>query len=88
MRERLSAQAASGEAWRCLRCGTFVPGEAEASGPAARPRPVRRGKEVRSAVILRVFAIERFVRGAGVRRGLAVVVWRFEYSQALGRAGV
>jgi uncharacterized membrane protein (DUF2068 family) len=41
---------------------------------------VRRGKEIRSALILRVFAIERLVRTlvAGV---LAFAVWRFEYSR-------
>jgi uncharacterized membrane protein (DUF2068 family) len=80
VRERLTVQAESGEAWRCLRCGTFVPGEAQASGPAAQAPAVRRGKEVRSAIILRVFAVERFVRGLAVA-ALAVVVWRFRYSQ-------
>jgi uncharacterized membrane protein (DUF2068 family) len=80
VRERLTAQAESGGAWRCLRCGTFVPGEAQASGPAAQAPAVRRGKEVRSAIILRVFAVERFVRGLAVA-ALAVVVWRFRYSQ-------
>ena len=80
VRERLTARTESGEAWRCLRCGSFVPGEAQASGPAAQAPAVRRGKEVRSAVILRVFAIERFLRGLAVAV-LAFVVWRFEYSQ-------
>jgi uncharacterized membrane protein (DUF2068 family) len=80
VRDRLTAQAESGEAWRCLRCGTFVPGEAQASGPAAQAPAVHRGKEVRSAIILRVFAVERFVRGLAVA-ALAVVVWRFRYSQ-------
>jgi uncharacterized membrane protein (DUF2068 family) len=80
VRERLTTQTESGGAWRCLRCGTFVLGEAQASGPAARAPAPRRGKEVRSAIILRVFAIERFVRGLAVA-ALAVVVWRFRYSQ-------
>ena len=80
VRERLSTQTESGEAWRCLRCATFVPGEAQASGPAAQAPAVRRGKEVRSAVILRVFAVERFLRGLAVAT-LAFVVWRFRYSQ-------
>jgi uncharacterized membrane protein (DUF2068 family) len=80
VRQRLSARTETGEAWRCLRCGTFVTGEPQLSGPAARAPAVRRGKEVRSALILRVFAIERFLRflGAGA---LAFVVWRFEYSR-------
>jgi uncharacterized membrane protein (DUF2068 family) len=80
VRQRLSARTETGEAWRCLRCGTFVTGEPQLSGPAARAPAVRRGKEVRSALILRVFAIERFLRflGAGA---LAFVVWRFGYSR-------
>jgi uncharacterized membrane protein (DUF2068 family) len=80
VRRQLSVQTESGEAWRCLRCGAFVTGEPGLSGPAAQAPAVRRGKEVRSAVILRVFAIERFARflGAGA---LAFVVWRFEYSR-------
>jgi len=80
VRERLTTQTESGPAWRCLRCGTFALGEAQASGPAAQAPSVHRGKEVRSAIILRVFAIERFVRGLAVA-ALAVVVWRFRYSQ-------
>jgi uncharacterized membrane protein (DUF2068 family) len=79
VRRQLRAPTGSGEAWRCLRCGTFVPGEAQASGPAAQAPAPRRDKEVRSAIILRVFAVERFVRGLAVA-ALAVVVWRFEYS--------
>ena len=80
VRQRLSAQTQAGEAWRCLRCGTFVTGEPQGSGPAAQAPAVRRDKEVRGAFILRVFAIERFVRflGAGA---LAVVVWRLGSSR-------
>ena len=81
VRHQLSAQTAeSGEAWRCLRCGTFVAGEPQLSGPAAEAPAVRRGKEIRSAVILRVFAIERFVRAVAAG-ALAVVVWRIGNSR-------
>jgi uncharacterized membrane protein (DUF2068 family) len=80
VREQLITQTESGPACRCLRCGTFVLGEAQASGPAAQAPAVRRDKEVRSAIILRIFAIERFVRGLAVA-ALAVLVWRFRYSQ-------
>jgi uncharacterized membrane protein (DUF2068 family) len=80
VRRQLRAQTESGDAWRCLRCGAFATGEPQLSGPAAQAPAVRRGRELRSAVILRVFAIERFGRflGAGA---LAFVVWRFEYSR-------
>jgi uncharacterized membrane protein (DUF2068 family) len=80
LRGRLTAQTPSGEAWRCLRCGTFVIGPPGRSGAAAAAPQVRRGKEVRSAFILRVFAIERFVR-AVVIGAAAFGVWRFSYSR-------
>jgi len=80
VRKRLSAQTESGEAWRCLRCGAFVTGEPQLSGPAAQAPAVRRGREVRSVFILRVFAIERFLRALAVG-ALAFVVWRFEYAR-------
>jgi uncharacterized membrane protein (DUF2068 family) len=80
VRRRLRAQTGSGEAWRCLRCGAYVPGEPQASGPAADAPVVRRGKEVRSAIILRLFAIERFLRALAVG-ALSFVVWRFEYAR-------
>jgi uncharacterized membrane protein (DUF2068 family) len=79
-RKQLSARTESGEAWRCLRCGAFVTGEPELSGPAAQAPAVRRGKEIRSALILRVFAVERFVRALAAG-ALSFGVWRFEYSR-------
>jgi uncharacterized membrane protein (DUF2068 family) len=80
LREQLSAPTAGGEAWQCLRCAVFVPGQPQGTGPAAQaPRP-RRGKEVRSSVILRVFAVERFVRGVLVG-ALAFVLWHFRGSR-------
>ncbi|HEY6277594.1 MAG TPA: DUF2127 domain-containing protein [Streptosporangiaceae bacterium] len=80
LRERLGVATAGGTAWRCLRCGTFVIGAPAYSGPAASAPKVRRGKEVRSALILRVFAIERFLR-AIVFAALAYAVWRFKTSR-------
>ena len=80
LRERFSVTAPDGAAWRCLRCGTFVIGPPTASGPAAAAPRVRRDKELRSAVILRVFAVERFLR-ALLFAALAVGVWRFSVSR-------
>ena len=80
VRRQLRAQAESGEAWRCLRCGAYVAGGPLMSGPAAEAPLVRRGKEVRSALILRVFAVERFLRALAVA-AIAFVVWRFEYAR-------
>jgi uncharacterized membrane protein (DUF2068 family) len=81
VRRQMTARAeAGGEAWRCLRCGSFVAGQPQLSGPAEQAPAVRRGKEVRSALILRVFAVERLLR-ALVVAVLAFVVWRFEYAR-------
>jgi uncharacterized membrane protein (DUF2068 family) len=80
LRERLSVSTAVGTAWRCLRCGTFVPGEPVITGPVTAAPRVKRGKELRSAFILRVFAIERFLR-ALVFFAIAYGVWRFSVSR-------
>ena len=80
IRSRLSTPTPGGTAWRCLRCGTFVPGDPDGSGPAAAAPRVRRGKELRSALILRAFAVERFAR-AIVLVVLAYALWRFKYSR-------
>jgi uncharacterized membrane protein (DUF2068 family) len=80
VRRQLRALTESGEAWRCLRCGAWVAGAPMASGPAAEAPEVRRGKEVRSAFILRLFAVERFVRALAVGV-LAFIVWRFGYAR-------
>ncbi len=81
LRERLMAQTAGGPAWRCLRCATFVAGPPHGRGPAAEAPLVKRGKELRSALILRVFAVERFLRFL-VFGAAAYGVWRFEYDKA------
>lgn len=81
LREQLTAPSAVGESWRCLRCGTFVPGPPGASGPAADAPQVRRGKEVRSAFILRAFAIERWLR-AVVLAAAAFGIWRFSFARS------
>jgi uncharacterized membrane protein (DUF2068 family) len=81
LRDRLMAPTAGGTAWRCLRCGTFVTGGQHGSGPAAAAPLVRRGKELRSELILRVFAVERFFRFLII--GVAAYgVWRFKYDRA------
>jgi uncharacterized membrane protein (DUF2068 family) len=80
LRERLSAPTAAGGAWRCLRCGSFVAGEPRGSGPAAGAPLVRRGKELRSELLLRFFAIERFFRFV-VLGAAAYGVWLFRYDR-------
>ena len=84
LRERLMA-VPSGQpgsvAWRCLRCGAFVTDGQHSSGPASAAPLIRRGKELRSELILRVFAVERFLRFL-VFGAAAYGVWRFKYDQA------
>ena len=81
LRDRLMAPTAGGTVWRCLRCGAFVTDGQHGSGPAAAAPLVRRGKELRSQLILRVFAVERFLRFLVI--GVAAYgVWWIKYDQA------
>jgi uncharacterized membrane protein (DUF2068 family) len=80
LRERLSTTVPEGTAWRCLRCGTFVVSEPTVTGPVTAVPRIRRDKELRSALILRIFAVERFLR-ALLFAGLAIGVWRFSASR-------
>jgi len=80
LREQMSARTRDGQAWQCLRCATLIPGPPQGSGPASQAPEPRRGKEVRSSLILRIFAVERFARGLAAA-ALAVVVWQFRSSR-------
>jgi uncharacterized membrane protein (DUF2068 family) len=62
IREHVHARTADGDLWQCVRCGTYVAGPAQKSGKVEQAPVVRRGKEIRSEIILRLFAIERFIR--------------------------
>jgi uncharacterized membrane protein (DUF2068 family) len=81
LRARLMAPTAGGTAWRCLRCGAFVTDGQHGSGPAAGAPLLRRGRELRSELILRAFAVERFLRFL-ILGGAAYGVWRFKYDRA------
>jgi uncharacterized membrane protein (DUF2068 family) len=81
LRERLMAPTAGGVAWRCLRCGAFVTDGHHSRGPAAEAPLIRRGKELRSELFLRVFAVERFLRFL-ILGAAAYAVWRFRYDKA------
>ena len=80
LRERLCTKTAQGEAWRCLRCGTFVIGPPHGTGPADTAPIVLRGKALREAFILRILAVERWIR-AVVLALLATAVFEFESTQ-------
>jgi uncharacterized membrane protein (DUF2068 family) len=63
LRAKLEAQTPLGDAWRCLRCGSYVLGDPDGAGPAEDAPVLLRGKALRSAFILRALAIERWLRG-------------------------
>jgi uncharacterized membrane protein (DUF2068 family) len=75
-----TASAGQGELWRCLRCGTFVPGQPTGTGPATSAPVIKRGREIRSELILRVFAVERFLRFLLIG-GVAYAIWQFGNSK-------
>lgn len=79
--ERLHAETALGEAWRCLRCGDWVLGAPQASGPADQAPVPPRGKALRQLTILRILAVERVIR-AVVLIAAGYGVYRFESAQA------
>ncbi|MFI1990868.1 DUF2127 domain-containing protein [Actinoplanes sp. NPDC020271] len=77
LRARLHAETALGAAWRCLRCGDFVLGAPRMTGPAADAPLVPRGRALRDAIILRLLAFERFVKGVFVlAAGYGVIQFR------------
>ncbi|HKC29710.1 MAG TPA: DUF2127 domain-containing protein [Jatrophihabitans sp.] len=79
-RARLEASTPLGDAWRCLRCGSYVLGEPHGSGPAEDAPVLLRGKALRSAFILRGLAIERWVRGV-ILLLLATAVFKLKSTQ-------
>ena len=79
-REQVSAETPAGQAWRCLRCGDFTLVVPTKGGPVSQIPVVLRDKALRSRLIMRLLAIERFFRFLLV--GLAAVaVWKFSDSQ-------
>ena len=81
LREPLAAITPLGDAWRCLRCGTYVLGPPHGRGPASSAPLVARGAVLRDAVVLRLLAVERFIRGLLIAGG-AYGVWRFQTAQS------
>jgi uncharacterized membrane protein (DUF2068 family) len=77
---QMGARLPDGQAWQCLRCGAYVSGPPALSGPAATAPVVPRGKEIRSRLILRVFAVERFLR-AIIFGAVGVFLWQFRHSR-------
>ncbi len=76
LRARLSVDSPAGEAWRCLRCGTYVVGEPGRSGPADGAPEVPRGRLLRDRILMRALACERGFRAIALI-AVAVLVVRF-----------
>jgi uncharacterized membrane protein (DUF2068 family) len=85
LRALLHAETPVGMAWRCLRCGDFVVGEPRGSGPATEAPTVLRGRALRDAVILRLLAVERLLRGLLIGLG-SYAVLRYSHSEDALRA--
>lgn len=79
-RAKLTAETPLGSVWRCLRCGDYVLGSPDGTGAADDAPVLLRGKALRSAFILRLLAIERWVRGTVILL-LGVAVLRFKSTQ-------
>ena len=79
-RAKLEADTPLGDAWRCLRCGTYVLGKPNGAGPADDAPVLLRGKALRSAFILRALAIERWARGLIIVL-LGIAVFRLKSTQ-------
>ncbi|MCF6387036.1 DUF2127 domain-containing protein [Mycobacterium sp. MBM] len=60
--DRLRVDTPVGEAWRCLRCETFVVGPPRGRGPADTAPEVPRGRLLRDRTLMRVLAVERVIR--------------------------
>jgi len=80
LREHLHGTTASAELWQCLRCGTYVEGEPHGTGPVDGAPAVKRGKQIRGDLILKLFAIERALRVI-IFGAAAFGLWRFAGSR-------
>lgn len=81
LRDRLQVQTPVGQAWRCLRCETFVVGPPRGHGPADTAPEVPRGRLLRDRTLMRLLAVERVIRGLVIML-LAAAVWELRGAHA------
>ena len=60
---QLSTVTPVGVAWKCLRCGAFIPGEPFMRGEADEAPKLFHDRKIRDRFIIRILAVERFIRG-------------------------
>jgi len=85
LREQMHSATRSAELWQCLRCGTYVPGPPDGSGPAADAPAVKRSKQIKADMFLKLFAIERGIRVL-IFGGVAYGIWRYASSRSIAAA--
>ena len=83
--DRLSGTTGLGEVWRCLRCGDFTVGPPLGSGSAEDAPLVMRGTALRQAIIVRVLAVERWIRALLIALA-AWAVWSFHGARGCSSA--
>lgn len=77
---KLSVATNVGTAWKCLRCGAFIPEEPFAHGPADEAPEVAHAGQIRDRFIIRLLGFERGVRGLIVLI-VGIAVWQLQISQ-------
>ena len=75
LQERLHVVTPAGEAWRCLRCATYVVGDPLGSGPADQAPEVPRGRLLRDRTLMRLLAVERGLRAVVILLLAWLVFW-------------
>jgi uncharacterized membrane protein (DUF2068 family) len=85
LRQHVRGETGAAELWQCLRCGSYVTGEPHGTGPAADAPAIRRGKQIRGDLILKLFAIERGIRFI-IFGAVAYGIWRFADSRSIAQA--
>jgi len=78
--EQIRVNTPAGIAWKCLRCGVFVPGDPFAYGPGNEAPEILHDHQIRDRVIIRFLAVERFIRGLIVLV-LGIIVYQLQGSQ-------
>ena len=77
---QLRVETPVGQAWKCLRCGAFIPGAALSYGPIEQAPSVLHDRQIRDRVIIRFLAVERGIRGLIVLL-IGIALFQFKDSQ-------
>lgn len=78
--KQLTVETPVGQAWKCLRCGAFIPEDPFAFGPAENAPEVPHAGQIRDRFIIRLLGLERGIRGLIVFI-VGLAVWRLQISQ-------